>query len=168
MRNDLKKEEISREPQRKFLVDARGQRWITRLLWADRKATQIQITTCYDPGVQDSVVAAEHHSDGEVRLWCKHHESVDPSCFLSVVPGGGGVTWDVFSAHFGWISTNRALFKCWPRPSFCATVWPPTAAPEHLKMSQHSNNLVSCCSDVLLIRSAYSHPALLQHTSRCR
>ncbi len=31
------------------------------------------------------------HSDGAVRIWCKEHESMDPSCLVSTVQAGGGV-----------------------------------------------------------------------------
>ncbi len=67
------------------------------------------------------------HSDGRVRIWCKEHESMDPSCLVSMVQAGGGVmVWGIFFlAHFGPLSTNWALFKrhslpeycCWPCPS---------------------------------------------------
>ncbi len=44
------------------------------------------------------------HSDVRVRIWCKEHESMDPSCLVSTVQagaGGGGVmVWGVFLAHF--------------------------------------------------------------------
>ncbi|MDF4361740.1 hypothetical protein P3514_31165, partial [Vibrio parahaemolyticus] len=30
------------------------------------------------------------HSDGRVRIWCKQHESMDPSCLVSTVQAGGG------------------------------------------------------------------------------
>ncbi len=44
------------------------------------------------------------HLDGRVRIWCKEHENMDPSCFVSTVQtgggGGGGVTvWGIFSWH---------------------------------------------------------------------
>ncbi len=68
------------------------------------------------------------HSDGRVRIWCKEHESMDPSCLVSTVQaggGGGGSVGDIFLAHFGPLSTNWALFErhslpeycCWPCPS---------------------------------------------------
>ncbi len=37
------------------------------------------------------------HSDDWVRIWCKEHESMDPSCLVSTVQAGGGVM--VFSWH---------------------------------------------------------------------
>ncbi len=41
------------------------------------------------------------HSDGRVRIWCKEHESMDPSCFVSTVQaaGGGVMVWGIFSWH---------------------------------------------------------------------
>ncbi len=45
------------------------------------------------------------HSDGRVRIWHKENESMDPSCLVSTVQGGGGVG-DIFLAHFVPLSTN--------------------------------------------------------------
>ena len=42
------------------------------------------------------------HSDGRVRISCKQHESMDPSCLVSTVQAGGvgGVmVWGIFSWH---------------------------------------------------------------------
>ncbi len=41
------------------------------------------------------------HSDDKVIIWCKEHESMDPSCLvLTVQAGGGGVmVWGIFSWH---------------------------------------------------------------------
>ncbi len=42
------------------------------------------------------------HSNGRVRIWCKEHESTDPSCLVSTVQAGGGVgvmVWGMFSWH---------------------------------------------------------------------
>ncbi len=40
------------------------------------------------------------HSDGRVRIWRKAHESMDPSCLVSMVQTVGGVmVWGVFSWH---------------------------------------------------------------------
>ncbi len=38
------------------------------------------------------------HSDDRVRIWCKEHESMDPSCLVSMVQAGGNV-WGIFSWH---------------------------------------------------------------------
>ncbi len=41
------------------------------------------------------------HSDGRVRIWCKEHERMDPSGFVSTVQAGGGgvMVWGIFSWH---------------------------------------------------------------------
>ncbi len=41
------------------------------------------------------------HSDGRVRIWCKEHESMDPSCLVSTVQAGAGgvMVWGIFSWH---------------------------------------------------------------------
>ncbi len=40
------------------------------------------------------------HSDGRVKIWRKEHESMDPSCLVSMVQAGGGVmVWGIFSWH---------------------------------------------------------------------
>ncbi len=41
------------------------------------------------------------HSDGRVRIWHKEHESMDPSCLVSMVQAGGGgvLVWGIFSWH---------------------------------------------------------------------
>ncbi len=155
------KEKISSERQlceRKWLVDVRGQRRMSRLVRDDRKATVTQITTRYNQGMQNTI--SEHttrrtlkqmgsssrrphrvlllsdknrkrriqftqdhynwtiedwknvawsdesrfllrHSDYRVRIWCKEHESMDPSCLVSTVQAGGGgvMVWGIFSWH---------------------------------------------------------------------
>ncbi len=65
------------------------------------------------------------HSDGRVRIWRKEHESMDPSCLVSMVQAGGVIMGGYFLAQFGPLSTNWASFKhhslpeyyCWPCPS---------------------------------------------------
>ncbi len=64
------------------------------------------------------------HSDGRVRIWRKGHESMDPSCLVSMVQAGGGgvMVWGIF---LDTLCTNWASFKrhslpeycCWPCPS---------------------------------------------------
>ncbi len=46
-----------------------------------------------------------------VRIWCKEHESMDPSCLVSTVQaaGDGVMVWGIL-AHFGPLSTNWASF----------------------------------------------------------
>ncbi len=38
------------------------------------------------------------HSDGKIRIWHKEHESMDPSCLVSMVQaaGGGVMVWGYF------------------------------------------------------------------------
>ncbi len=37
---------------------------------------------------------------GGVRIWREEHESMDPSCLVSMVQAGGGVmVWGIFSWH---------------------------------------------------------------------
>lgn len=40
-----------------------------------------------------------HHSDARVRLWSKQHESIDPSCLLSMAQAaaGGVMIWGIAS-----------------------------------------------------------------------
>ncbi len=39
------------------------------------------------------------HSDGRVRFWHKEHESMDPSCLVSMVQAGGVMVWGIYSWH---------------------------------------------------------------------
>ncbi len=52
------------------------------------------------------------HSDGRVRIGCKEHESMDPSCLVSTVQAGAGgvVVWGIFSKKL-LIQINTILFK---------------------------------------------------------
>ncbi len=56
----------------------------------------------------------------------QEHESMDPSCLVSMVQAGGGnVTGyfgDIFLSHFGLLSTNWASFKLHSLPEYCC--WP--------------------------------------------
>ncbi len=48
------------------------------------------------------------HSDDRVRIWRKGHESMNPSCLVSMVQAGGGVmvVGDIFLAHLGPLTSN--------------------------------------------------------------
>ncbi len=127
-----------------------------RLVRDDRKVTVTQITTCYNQGMQNTSLSAQHiepwsrwttaaedytgcrscqlrkgnggynthrltkigqiedwknvawsdesrfllrHSDGRVRIFHKEHESMDPSCLVSMVQAGGVMMWGIFSWH---------------------------------------------------------------------
>ncbi len=49
----------------------------------------------------DGVRYLLRHSDGRVRICCKEHESMDPSCIVLTVQasGGGVMVWGIFSWH---------------------------------------------------------------------
>ncbi len=62
------------------------------------------------------------HSDGRVRIWRKGHESMHPSCLVSMVPGGVMV-WGIFSWHTlgPLVPIEHRLnatpeYCCWPCP----------------------------------------------------
>ncbi len=64
------------------------------------------------------------HSDGRVSNWCKEHESMDPSCLVSMVQAGGSVmVWGIFSWHtLGPLvpiehRLNATVYLSWPCPS---------------------------------------------------
>ncbi len=61
------------------------------------------------------------HSDVRVRIWRKEHESMDPSCLVSMVQAGGGVVvWGIFSWHtLGPLVPNWASFKHHSLPEYC-------------------------------------------------
>ncbi|KAJ8417767.1 hypothetical protein AAFF_G00226100 [Aldrovandia affinis] len=46
---------------------------------------------------------SHRHADGRGRIWCKQHESMHPSCLVSMVQAGGGgggvMVWGMFSWH---------------------------------------------------------------------
>ncbi len=73
-----------------------------------------EIEDCKNVAWSDESRFLLRRSDGRVRIWRKEHESMDPS-------GGGGVmVWgDIFLAHFGPLSTNRASFKRHSLPEYC-------------------------------------------------
>ncbi len=53
------------------------------------------------PGLMTESRFLLRHSDGRVRIWRKEHESMDPSCLVSMVQAGGGgvIVWGIFSWH---------------------------------------------------------------------
>lgn len=74
---------------------------LSELLRADRKANQF----------------LPQYSDGRVRIWCKQHESIDPSCIVSTNQSGGGgggvMMWRIFGLNIvgrPLNATARALF----------------------------------------------------------
>ncbi len=60
-----------------------------------------------------------------VRIWRKGHQSMDPSCLVSMVQAGGGgvMVWGTFSWHtLGPLVPNWASFKCHSLLEYCC--WP--------------------------------------------
>ncbi len=93
------------------------------------------------------------HSDGRVRIWHKEHESMDPSCLVSMVQaGGGGMMQGIISWHtLGPLCTNWASFKpyslpeycCWPCRLFITTVHPSSDATSSRIMHHHKAKIIS-------------------------
>ncbi len=82
-------------------------------------------------------------SDGRVRIWRKEHESMDPSCLVSMVQvgGGGGVmVWGIFSWHtLGPLVPIEHHLKCTAYPSIVADhVHPFMTTVYHLLMATSS------------------------------
>ncbi len=80
------------------------------LLSAKNRTRRIQFTQtrqnwtiedCKNVAWSDESWFLLQHSDGWVRIWCKEHESMDPSCLVSMVQAGGGgvMVWGIFSWH---------------------------------------------------------------------
>ena len=49
------------------------------------------------------------HSAGQVRIWHKQHESMDPSCLVSTVQAGGVMVWGIFSTHWAHIGYQLSI-----------------------------------------------------------
>ncbi len=64
----------------------------------------------------------QQHSDGRVRIWRKERESMDLSCLVSTVQGGGGgvMVWGIFSWHtLGPLVPIQHRFKRHSLPEYC-------------------------------------------------
>ncbi len=87
----------SRRPQRVPLLSAKNRKWMLQLAQAHQKWT---IEDWKNVAWSDESWFLLRHSDGRVRIWRKEHESMDPSCLVSMVQTGGGVmVWGVISWH---------------------------------------------------------------------
>ncbi len=76
------------------------------LLSAKNRKRRLQFTQAHqnwkNVGWSDESRFLLRHSDGRVRIWCKEHESMDPSCLVSTVQaaaGDGVMVWGIFSWH---------------------------------------------------------------------
>ncbi len=112
----------SRRPHRVPLLSAKNRKWRLQFTQAHQNWT---IEDWKNVAWSDKSRFLLQHSDGRVRIWCKEHESMDPSCLVSTVQtaaaGGGGVmVWGIY--FLGTLNTNWALFKCHSLPEYCC--WP--------------------------------------------
>ncbi len=87
----------SRRPHRVPLLSAKNS---TRRLQFTQDHQNWTIEDCKNVAWSDYSLFLLQHSDG-VRIWCKEHESMDPSCLVSMVQaaGGGVMVWGIFSWH---------------------------------------------------------------------
>ncbi len=88
----------SRRPHRVPLLTAKNRK---RRLQFTQDLQNWTIEDCKNVAWSDRSRFLLQHSDGRVRIWCKEHESMDPSCLVSTVQvGGGGImVWGIFSWH---------------------------------------------------------------------
>ncbi len=57
------------------------------------------------------------HSDGRVRIWCKEHKIMDPSCLVSTVQAGGGDEM-VLMGVFSWQTWYQLSIVYMPQPTW--------------------------------------------------
>ncbi len=88
----------SRRPHRVPLLSAKNRKRRLQFAQAHQNWT---IEDCKNIAWSDESRFLLQHSDGRVRIWCKEHESMDPSCLVSTVQAGGGgiMVWGIFSWH---------------------------------------------------------------------
>jgi len=149
----------------KCLIDARGQRRMSWLIQADRRATLTEITTCYNRGMQQSICVVttcttlrrmgynsrRPHRDiqmvesefGVNRMKTWIHHALSPLCRLVVV------VWDVFLAHFRPPSANWASFKSHGLPEHCFWPCPSLYGHSSSRIMHHVTKLESFQIDFL-------------------
>ncbi len=88
----------SRRPHRVLLLSAKNR---TRRLQFTQAHQNWTIEDCKNIAWSDESRFQLQNSDGRVIIWCKEHESMDPSCLESTVQasGGGVMVWGIFSWH---------------------------------------------------------------------
>ncbi len=88
----------SRRPHRVPLLSAKNRKRRLQFAQAHQNWT---IEDCKNVAWSDESRFLLRHSDGNVRIWRKEHESMDPSCLVSKVQAGGGgvMVWGIFSWH---------------------------------------------------------------------
>ncbi len=88
----------SRRPHRMPLLSDKNRKRRLQFAQAHQNWT---IEDCKNVAWSDESRFLLRHSDGRDRIWCKEHESMDPSCLVSTVQAGGGgvMVWGIFSWH---------------------------------------------------------------------
>ncbi len=88
----------SRRPHRVLLLSAKNR---TRRIQFTQTHQNWTIEDWKNIAWSDEFRFLLQHSDGRVNIWCKEHESMDPSCLVSTVQaaGGGVMVWGIFSWH---------------------------------------------------------------------
>ncbi len=88
----------SRRPHRVPLLSDKNRKQRLQFTQAHQNWT---IEDCKNVVWSDESRFLLQHSDGRVRIWCKEHESMDPSCIVSTVQavGGGVMVGGIFSWH---------------------------------------------------------------------
>ncbi len=86
----------SRRPHRVLLLSAKNRKRRIQFTQAQQNWT---IEDWKNVAWSDESRFLLRYSDGRVRIWCKEHESMDPSCLVSTVQAGGGgvMVWGIFS-----------------------------------------------------------------------
>ncbi len=88
----------SRRPHRVLLLSAKNRKRRIQFALAHQNWT---IEDWINVAWSDESRFLLRYSDGRVRIWCKEHESMDPSCLVSTDQAGGGgvMVWGIFSWH---------------------------------------------------------------------
>ncbi len=88
----------SRRPHRVLLLSDKNRKWRRQFTQDHQNWTREVWKNVVWPDESRFLL---RHSDGRVRIWCKEHESMDPSCLVSTVQDGGGgvMVWGIFSWH---------------------------------------------------------------------
>ncbi len=87
----------SRRPHRMPLLSAKNRKRSLQFAQAHQNGT---VEDWKNVAWSDESRYLLQHSDGRVRILCKEHESMDPSCLVSTVQAGGSVmVWEIFSWH---------------------------------------------------------------------
>ncbi len=114
-----------------FKVES-GSKWATEPHWlpAKNRILRLQIARAQQnwtigdwkmaPWSDESQFLLQH-SDGRIRIWCKQHKSMDPSCFVSTDQASSGVmVWGVFSWHI--LGPSVPIEHCWNTTAYRSIV----------------------------------------------